>query len=462
MDAFNYPLDWYFSEEGKAAFAQQQTLEDRSAFLQGYLLALAKDKALNRMCEAALDLRCHQFAFFLADAVYGSVLSFAAYPALIDPKQNPFLGYWQGQGKFGTGNSYAFYEAFSGILNEQNIFPQEEDNIREVESSIKKKIAAYDSQTICGISDTPDIPEEFDFPPSLRPVLLKIKWFCKNACGEPLYAAYDPVIPKEKKGSARFFIAGIVLAILCVIAAVVVSIVAPPDRSKFGEDTDGSHIELELVNWDSVQAPLEAFDLSIENKLDKDLSGLTIELQFYDSDDQLLHTTSLPLTGYMAAQSENTINVKLHDDAVEDLYWYPPEELGIVAEIKEIDFNDTFDDPAVKNGTHILKEAQKPDASQQNEVAQKLDAAFALFDAVDLTSNDFQQKTAEFGLALDEIWSEIVRSEALLKKVYNKAEQYEAAKEYEKAYMLFGLLASQEYADSASRANICASAAGGS
>ena len=75
---------------------------------------------------------------------------------------------------------------------------------------------------------------------------------------------------------------------------------------------------------------------------------------------------------------------------------------------------------------------------------------------MDINSSDFEDQAAQFGAQLDGIWDQVTRSQQLMEKIYKEAQAYQKAEEYEKAYMLFGLLATQEYADSQDKAYECA------
>lgn len=452
MRGSQHSIDWYFGNDAKTMF-EQSSLQQRVHFVLEYLSKLSNptytEAAEQKMCE----MRCYYFALFLVDAIYDAPLPYSKYPACIDPKQNPFLNYWNEAKDVNAIDANVLRRTFVKIL--QNADSSTADCVKAQIRNIGEQegLSVFYNSALAQMP----MPDVLTIAPELLMIEQKIHWLCDKLACNDMIAPCQPVV--EVNNGKKLFFVGVIAAVILVVIAIATSIFAPIDRSNFVKDTDGRKIELSLVNWEDAQAPLTALDLSIENDFDRDLAGLTIELHFYDSDDKLIHTTTLPLSGYMAAHDEKTLNVKLHDAAVEDLYWYSPEEIGITAEITEINFNDTYDAP-VKNGKKVLKEAEKPDESKQDAADKKLDAAFKIFDAVDINGVDFEQKTAEFGAALDEIWEDVIRSDALSKKVYNKAAQYETDKEYEKAYMLFSLLASVEYKDSETRAYNCALAAG--
>lgn len=451
MRGSQHSIDWYFGNDAKTMF-EQSSLQERVQFVLEYLSKLLNSTYTEVARQKKFEMRCYYFSLFLVDAIYDAPLPYSKYPDCIDPKQNPFLNYWNEAKSVNAIDANVLRRTFVKIL--QNADSSTVDCVKAQIRNIGEQegLSVFYNSALAQMP----IPDVLTIAPELLMIEQKIHWLCDTLARNDMIAPCQPV---EVNNGKKLFFVGFIAAVILIVIAIANSIFAPIDRSRFVKDTDGRKIELSLVNWEDAQAPLTALDLSIENDFDRDLAGLTIELHFYDSDDKLIHTTTLPLSGYMAAQDEKTLNVKLHDAAVEDLYWYSPEEIGITAEITEINFNDTYDDPPVKNGKQVLKEAEKPDESKQDAVDKKLDAAFKLFDAVDINGVDFEQKTAEFGAALDEIWEDVIRSDALSKKVYNKAAQYEADKEYEKAYMLFSLLASVEYKDSETRAYNCALAA---
>ncbi len=86
MDVIERNADWFASEEGIGAFQTLTTKGDRTIFLYSYLKAA---------CTSSVKSSKHliKVAFFLEDAVAGSAFPYAAYPAVIDRKQNPFVAY---------------------------------------------------------------------------------------------------------------------------------------------------------------------------------------------------------------------------------------------------------------------------------------------------------------------------------------------------------------------------------
>lgn len=448
---------WYFSNEGKAAF-EKASLQERADLIQTYLQNISNHTFDNVAKRERFNLRCYYFALFLADAIYGSALPYATYPVLIDPDTNPFLSYWMKTKDFDLIHSSAVHASFMDILRKENESMQGASSAELIMTSITDEA---ESQGLSGFSSEAfakmPVPMELSLSPQLRPIALKIGWLCEKIVRQDLVAECQPA---KKVSKPAFFRIGLISAVALVVIAILISIFAPIDRSKFVKNTDGSKIGLSLSNWEAVQDPIASFDISIENGFDRDLAGLDIELQFYDGNNDLIQTTTLNLSGYMPAQEEKTLTVKLHNDVVEALYWYSTSEIGITAQITEINFNDSFgNDPPVDNGKHVLKDSKKPDNSKKEDLESKLETALAILNAADAKGINFETQIAEVGTVLDPIWEDVIRDRSSLEKIYQEATHHEQNREYEKAYILFGLLGTIDYADSTDRAQSCALAA---
>lgn len=450
---------WYFSDERKAVF-EKASLQERITLIQSYLQDILNHTFEDAVKREGFQLRCYYFAVFLADAIYGSVLPYAEYPALIDPTVNPFVAYWVKTKNFDTIKPEAVQAAFLSILKNENDNLECVSTTEIIRASIEKDGEAQGLSEFFhkAIAKMP-VPQELTIAVQLRPIALKIMWLCDKIVGQELVAVRQS--EKEKK-QLPFFRAGVIFAAVLVVLAILISIFAPIDRSKFVKNTDGRKISLSLIKWESVQEPVAEFDISIENGFDRDLAGLDIELQFYDGDNELIQTTTLNLSGYMPAQEKKTLTVKLHNDVVDALYWYSTEEIGITANITGINFNDTVNaDPPIDNGKRVLKDAQKPDESKQKGLEDKLDAALAKLKDANAQGAIFDSQVEEVGSAFNEIWEDVIRDQSLLEKIYQEAVCYEQSKEYEKAYILFGLLSVNGYEDSEQRAYACALAVNG-
>lgn len=75
---------WFTTDAACKAYANLDTLEDRSIFLYSYLRSVSSET----MDQQGLVFK---IAFFLADAVANSTLPYAAYPDIVDGAKNPFV-----------------------------------------------------------------------------------------------------------------------------------------------------------------------------------------------------------------------------------------------------------------------------------------------------------------------------------------------------------------------------------
>ena len=86
MELLKYDAAWFLSKAGCNMFNSLESLEDRSVFMYSYLKQIANG-------EFEQDGILFKAAFFLADAVLGSSLSYSSYPDILDPAKNPFVTY---------------------------------------------------------------------------------------------------------------------------------------------------------------------------------------------------------------------------------------------------------------------------------------------------------------------------------------------------------------------------------
>ncbi len=221
-----------------------------------------------------------------------------------------------------------------------------------------------------------------------------------------------------------------------------------------------SNVKLTLVNAESVQEPVTEFNIKIKNDCTRYLDRIDLTFCFYDSEDNLIVSTGLSTFCNLAQDAEASWMITLHEDVVEDLYWYSFEELRVTAAINKLYFlNDRHEEDMGEGKERVLKEAQKPDNSETKVIEKKLTDAFNAFDDVRASDADFETKAMEFATALDEIWEDVIRNKNLLADMYEKAENYQEDAEYEKAYYVFSLLANVGYEDSEDRAYQCAMSA---
>lgn len=180
MVDINNSVEWFLSNEGIAKFSALKTLEERVLFILGYL----KSKITNPQRFESVEIThinevSFHFAVFLADAVYESDLSYAAYPALIDPNQNPFMKQWI-SASYGKNDYYnPIYEAFTQIIAEESmrrkndIKPFKKELVDEMGTTNAQK---YSEQIFSIFPDT----TIYDLVPSLQAIQLKNIWFFKH------------------------------------------------------------------------------------------------------------------------------------------------------------------------------------------------------------------------------------------------------------------------------------------
>ncbi|MBQ7761545.1 MAG: hypothetical protein IJ400_05770 [Clostridia bacterium] len=85
--------EWYLSEEGEKAYLQADTLGKRVAFFHEYLTNVFTAKS---------EKEITKMAFFLAEGIAKSKLSYQSYPSIIDEDKNPTLLYFKKTGSFDT------------------------------------------------------------------------------------------------------------------------------------------------------------------------------------------------------------------------------------------------------------------------------------------------------------------------------------------------------------------------
>ncbi len=159
-------LDWYFSQEGINAYAQQDTLDKKTFFLYSYLNQVASPGFVNSGV-------LFKVAFFFADGVSESTLPFASYPEIIDDSKNPFLKYLT-KGDFYS--EKVLYHVFLSILHGIVDIADENSWIYNKDSL---KIGMYETLLIKNdhdfCSDLPDY-EFFKVERDLEFVQLQLIW----------------------------------------------------------------------------------------------------------------------------------------------------------------------------------------------------------------------------------------------------------------------------------------------
>lgn len=175
MEIIKKETQWFFSEDGVQSFHALQTLEDRSVFIYSYLKTVVND-------QLEKDNLIFKTAFFLADALCGSVLAYANYPDVIDKTKNPFVAYLMNLKE--PCSSEIVYCTFLAILQDLvNPFnPSEWIYSKEYQSKDKmlKKLGEMDRQFIFSGSTNFVDPADYQIDAALEPIQLKIIWMFYN------------------------------------------------------------------------------------------------------------------------------------------------------------------------------------------------------------------------------------------------------------------------------------------
>jgi len=169
--------EWFFSSEGIAQFSAYKNLEDRVLFILKYLSKKIdySQKYSNEELVRINAITFH-FAVFLADAIYGSDLPYATFPALIDPDKNPFMRSWISNNYGQRAHQFSLYAAFTKIIEKEN--KQRKGDAKTFRQELIDEIGVanaqkYSDQIFSFLPDT----AIYDIVPSLQLIQLKNKWF---------------------------------------------------------------------------------------------------------------------------------------------------------------------------------------------------------------------------------------------------------------------------------------------
>lgn len=175
MDYMNQNSTWYTGAQGIKAYEKLQKLEEKTVFVYAYLQKLVHNSF-------SKDNTCFQLALFLTDAVATANLPYSAYPALVDPKQNPFLAYVVNLKK-NPGNKvlyYGFMSILHGIADPMAlnswIYDLELMTSDELQNHlIEQEHNFYDEEG-------PHMPNPlaFDIEEELETLQLKLMWFFRK------------------------------------------------------------------------------------------------------------------------------------------------------------------------------------------------------------------------------------------------------------------------------------------
>lgn len=86
MELLKKDKQWFFSDEGKKAFASLSSVGDRAVFIYSYLKTIANENSDK-------DNILFKTAFLLADEVFASDLPYKNYPDIINERVNPFIAF---------------------------------------------------------------------------------------------------------------------------------------------------------------------------------------------------------------------------------------------------------------------------------------------------------------------------------------------------------------------------------
>lgn len=182
MVNINQSTGWFQSAAGVVEFEKITTLEERTLFIQAFLEKATNESKTYFYNHERMDMKKISFCFalFLADAIHRSNFPYAKYPALLDPTQNPFIAYWQGEGHYGKAGWSSFYNAFTRVLIEENKKLPQNRNGKFYQAlkaeAVKQQAEEYFDQVVQLLPDT----TVFDLDPTLQPIQLKNMWLFGN------------------------------------------------------------------------------------------------------------------------------------------------------------------------------------------------------------------------------------------------------------------------------------------
>lgn len=174
MELLKYDAAWFLSKAGCNMFDSLKSLEDRSVFIYSYLKKIAN-------AEFDQDSILFKAAFFLADAVLGSSLTYSSYPDIIDPAKNPFVAYLA-HAEHCPG-AEAMYSIFLSILHgvadpakrNEWIYDENMENPEYVEEKLTEL-----GKCFCSGDVTMASTDAFAIADSLQLVQLKLIWLLRQ------------------------------------------------------------------------------------------------------------------------------------------------------------------------------------------------------------------------------------------------------------------------------------------
>ena len=201
--------------------------------------------------------------------------------------------------------------------------------------------------------------------------------------------------------------------------------------------------------------------LEVKNKSSLDVIEVQGEMKIYNSDDDELVDANTTLS--LNVESGETVKTVLSVDYgvtknIEELYGLDLENLKITFKISNVIYEGykgkEYPDSKEKV-IHKITEDKSYKDEKESKIKEQFDTAIEEYKKVDITSPTFESDITNAVSLLDDIWEDVLKSDELLKELYDTAVNYKENNEYEKAYFLFGLLSSAEYKDSYKQASDC-------
>lgn len=176
MEPIKQPKSWFLTDAACQEYAALTTLEERSVFLYSYLKQVASDT----MNQKGFVFKT---AFFLADAVAGSSLPYAAYPAIINGAENPFVALLETLKKpYGDDAMYCVMMAIlCGVVNarDMNEWIYEADMFEN--NTYRERLESMDRGFLPSSDTFMAEPQAFDIDEALRFAQTELMWMFRQA-----------------------------------------------------------------------------------------------------------------------------------------------------------------------------------------------------------------------------------------------------------------------------------------
>lgn len=194
--------------------------------------------------------------------------------------------------------------------------------------------------------------------------------------------------------------------------------------------------------------------MTFKNKGWVDISYLSGVMTFYDEDGNTITAVKLDVSGLPHGE-EQTLALTLNASSAQMLYDTHYEAVKITFAVTYIRYIDNTEknpgDGKEKTIKKITASAKEIDEANKSSLRATYDAAMKAYDDVDVKSPNGQTELVNAISMLDDVWEDILKSEELMQDMYDKACAYQNKEEYEKAEVLFSLLAYYDFNGGASR-----------